>query len=100
MIRSDAANKQRNIRGSSKDRAARKHKLLNVYGDGTLAPCVHCGSLVSYETMEVDKIVPQSMGGRYIWINIHVSCFHCNRTRSDNTTPDEIKKLQEMVKNA
>lgn len=100
MVRSAAASKQRNIRGSSKDRAARKNKLLHVYGDGTLAPCVHCGCLVSYETMEVDKIVPQSMGGRYVWNNIHVSCFHDNRTRSDNTTPDEIRKLQEMVRYA
>ncbi len=98
MVRSNAANVQRNIRGSAKDRAARKNKLLRIYGDGELAPCIHCDALVDYVTMEVDKIVPQSMGGRYVWNNIHVSCFHCNRTRSDHTTPEEILHLQAMVK--
>jgi 5-methylcytosine-specific restriction endonuclease McrA len=84
-------------RGSSKDRRNRRNKLLKVYGDSTFAPCIHCGTEVTYETLEVDKIIPGSMGGRYNWANIHVSCKPCNRTRSDDTTPEEIAKLQALV---
>jgi len=82
------------IRGNSKDRAARRAKLLSVYGDGHTANCVHCGTAVVNSTMEVDKIIPGSMGGRYVWANIHVSCIPCNRTRSDRTTVAEMRTLQ------
>ena len=85
------------LRGNSKDRRARRIKLLRVYGNGTQANCIHCGATVEYDTLEVDKIIPGSMGGRYVWANIHVSCKPCNRTRSDNTTQDEIAKLQSLV---
>ena len=85
------------IRGNSHDRKARKLKLLRVYGNGQTAPCIHCTIPVDYSTMEVDKIIPGSQGGRYVWANIHVSCFGCNRSRSDNTTPVEIANLQRLV---
>jgi 5-methylcytosine-specific restriction endonuclease McrA len=85
------------LRGNSRDRRARRIKLLRVYGNGTSAPCVHCGTLVDYDSLEVDKIIPGPMGGRYVWDNVHVSCMPCNRTRSDNTTDAEITKLQSLV---
>jgi 5-methylcytosine-specific restriction endonuclease McrA len=85
------------LRGNSKDRRARRNKLLRVYGDGQFAPCIHDGVLVDYDSMEVDKIIPGSIGGRYVWDNIHVSCQPCNRARSDNTTVQEIAKLQSLV---
>jgi len=85
------------IRGNSHDRKARKLKLLRVYGNGQTAPCIHCTIPVDYSTMEVDKIIPGSQGGRYVWANIHISCLPCNRTRSDNTTIDEITMLQSKV---
>jgi 5-methylcytosine-specific restriction endonuclease McrA len=85
------------IRGSAKDRRARRTKLFNVYGNGHTVNCVHCNALVTDEGMEVDKIIPGSQGGRYVWANILPSCIACNRKRSDKTTVAEIRKLQGML---
>ena len=67
------------IRGSAADRRARRAKLILVYGDGVKVACVHCGCMVDNDGMEVDKIIPGSQGGRYVWANILPSCMHCNR---------------------
>ena len=85
------------IRGSAADRRARRAKLILVYGDGVKVACVHCGCMVDNEGMEVDKIIPGSQGGRYVWANILPSCMHCNRVRSDKTTVAEIRRLQGML---
>lgn len=67
-------------RGNAADRKARKVWMLRTYGDGTTAPCVYCDRAVSYETMEVDRIV---CGGSYRRDNVQVTCVPCNKTRSD-----------------
>ena len=85
------------IRGSAADRRARRAKLLITYGDGVKVSCVHCACMVDNDGMEVDKIIPGSQGGRYVWANILPSCIHCNRVRSDKTTVAEIRKLQGML---
>lgn len=85
------------IRGSAKDRRARRAKLRRVYGDGVKVACVHCECMVDDAGMEVDKIIPGSQGGRYVWANILPSCIACNRERSDKTTVAEIRKLQGML---
>jgi len=68
-------------RGKSKDRRARKNWMLGHFGDSHQAHCIHCQSLVNYETMEVDREV---IGGKYIRSNVVPSCKPCNRERSDN----------------
>jgi len=85
------------IRGSAADRRARRAKLIRVYGDGCKVACVHCDAMVDDAGMEVDKIIPGSQGGRYVWANILPSCMHCNRQRSDKTTVTEIRRLQGML---
>lgn len=85
------------IRGSAADRRARRAKLICTYGDGVKVACVHCSELVTDAGMEVDKIIPGSQGGRYVWANILPSCINCNRVRSDKTTVAEIRKLQGML---
>ena len=70
-----------NVRGSSHDRRRRKRWLLETF-DVDLGPdrarCAHCETIVTYETMEVDRIVPGALGGRYIRSNIWPSCQSCN----------------------
>ena len=67
-------------RGKAKDRRARKHWLLGHFGDGVEAGCVHCGEVVNFDSMEVDRI---SIGGPYRRDNVQPSCLTCNRDRGD-----------------
>jgi hypothetical protein len=55
--------------------------MLGHFGDGRQAPCQHCGSPVTFETMEVDRWI---IGGKYVRANVVPSCKPCNRERSDN----------------
>lgn len=70
-----------NVRGSSKDRAARKRYLLRVYesdsGPGW-ARCYRCGYQLSFDTITVDRIVPGARGGRYVRSNIRPACARCS----------------------
>lgn len=68
-------------RGNSKDRRARKLWMLASFGDGTVAPCVHCLNELSYETIEADRIIP---GGSYRRDNVQPACRTCNLSRSNN----------------
>ena len=57
----------RNERGSSYDRRARRGWLVTPEagfgGDGDKVPCWECGAMVSVKTMHVDRIVPGEDGG-------------------------------------
>lgn len=68
----------RNARGSSYDRAARRRFLLAQFGDGTTAPCYRCMVPLTDATITVDRIVPGVLGGRYIRTNIRPACSPCN----------------------
>lgn len=93
-------------RGNSYARRARKNKMLRLYGpfcaehtteavdvtrefdksqcaacDETKCACVHCGDLLTFETVEADRIIP---GGTYRWENVQPACRRCNLQRSDN----------------
>jgi hypothetical protein len=67
-------------RGNSKDRAARKTWMLQAFGNGQTCPCVHCGTPLTYATVQADRIVP---GGSYRRDNIQPSCAADNRERSN-----------------
>jgi 5-methylcytosine-specific restriction endonuclease McrA len=82
MMRSAAAERERNARGSAADRRARRAWILRTFGNGIVAPCVHCGDLVSDASLEVDRIVP---GGSYRRGNVQPACKPCNLSRSNKT---------------
>jgi 5-methylcytosine-specific restriction endonuclease McrA len=78
-------------RGSNADRAARKRWLLGMVcdrnlgwapfgGNGETVLCVHCGALLTYDTVEADRIVP---GGSYRRENVQPACRTCNLDRSN-----------------
>lgn len=82
----------RNARGSTRDRAARRAYLLRVYesdlGPGTCR-CYRCGVLLTdpvdparftahLRPLTVDRIVPGALGGRYTRANIRPACADCN----------------------
>lgn len=68
-------------RGSSADRARRKHWLLAMHGDGTTCPCIHCGKGLDFNSIEQDRIIP---GGPYNRKNVQPSCGPCNIRRGDS----------------
>jgi 5-methylcytosine-specific restriction endonuclease McrA len=94
MNRSEAAKAERNARGNSKDRAARRAwivspeagRLVNgefvlFGGDGQKVPCWHCGAVILAAEVEIDRIEP---GASYRRTNIQPACFPCNRGRSND----------------
>jgi 5-methylcytosine-specific restriction endonuclease McrA len=68
----------RNARGNTADRAARRAFLLANFGNGTTAPCYRCGIELTNDTITVDRIVPGRDGGRYTRDNIRPACAPCN----------------------
>lgn len=78
-------------RGNSKDRARRRQFLLSSAagfgGNGQTVKCVWCPEMLTEFTVEADRIIPGSKGGRYTRDNIQPSCRHCNASRQDNDTP-------------
>ena len=71
----------RNVRGNSRDRLARRRYLVRVYesdvGSGTCR-CYRCGRVLTVETVTVDRITPGARGGRYVRNNIRPACAGCN----------------------
>lgn len=80
-------------RGNAKDRKARKIFLLNKFGNGEFAPCVHCGEQLTFETLQADRIIP---GGSYRRANVQPSCARDNRERGNKTTwvPPRLRNLR------
>jgi hypothetical protein len=87
----------RNVRGSSKDRAARKWYLLKAYASNVdftrttytdlwgyrvehlpTCRCYRCGELLTFDTVTVDRIIPGCKGGKYVRNNIRPACGDCN----------------------
>lgn len=73
-----------NVRGNTEDRRRRKLYLLVTYAadvdlNGECAcRCYRCGELLTFDTVTVDKIVPQCCGGTYVRTNIRPACGPCN----------------------
>jgi 5-methylcytosine-specific restriction endonuclease McrA len=83
----------RNDRGSAANRRRRREWLVETYranqdlsrigpcnpGWGEPAcRCYRCGTLLTVETVTVDRIIPGCMGGTYRRENIRPACGTCN----------------------
>lgn len=74
----------RNRRGSTTQRRARRQWLLDTFGDGVTAPCAiqwgeHCLGEVGEGTLTVDRHpTPGIDGGTYDQGNIRPACGPCN----------------------
>lgn len=72
----------RNARGGSDQRRARRQWLVNTFGDGELVDCqlrAHpdCWVAMSVNTVSPDRIVPGVLGGTYRRSNIRPACPTC-----------------------
>jgi hypothetical protein len=84
----------RNQRGNTRDRSARRAWLVATFQanhsmtpDGKPCPsgqgakacrCYRCGTLLTYATVTIDRIVPGNHGGTYRRNNIRPACAKCN----------------------
>jgi len=89
-------------RGNSRDRKARKMWLLSPAagfgGNGDMAPCAmkidsQCQEIVDFVSMEVDRIIPGCLGGRYVRGNIRPACQPCNN-RASHAQKAEVQALR------
>jgi hypothetical protein len=82
----------RNVRGSSYTRRARKIWLLSAAagfgGDGTTVPCYRCTAVLTLDTITVDRRLAGILGGTYERSNIRPSCVRCN-----SISGNEIREL-------
>lgn len=67
-----------NQRGNSYQRARRRQFLVDKFGDGVKVKCVHCGMMLTVETVTSDRIIPGALGGTYRRDNIQPSCARDN----------------------
>jgi 5-methylcytosine-specific restriction endonuclease McrA len=92
---SDRGTTNGNSRGSAEARRARKHFLLDAFGDGTWVPCSFCRGVLDWGTLTVDRIVPGCQGGTYARDNIRPACVTCNSL--DGTAWRERLKLARIA---
>jgi len=55
-----------------------KHSLLSLYGN----QCLYCGDPISWESAELDHIVPRRDGGANVLGNLAAVCARCNRAKN------------------
>ncbi len=73
--------RQRDQRGKAIERRRRKQFLLDKYGTGKKCPCSYCKKPLTFETMQVDRVIPGFQGGTYKRENCVPSCMECNIDR-------------------
>jgi hypothetical protein len=89
-----------NVRGSAKQRRARKQWLLDKYGDGLRAKCeircsANCARWVDYDSLTVDRWPIAGVdGGRYVRDNIRPAYGICNYADGGKLGA---KRAQELV---
>ncbi len=52
--------------------------------------CAYCGGAFTASLLEVEHVVPRSLGGRSIWQNLVSACRACNQ-RKGNRTPERAR---------
>ena len=69
-----------NVRGNTKNRAARRRWLVRAFAADVAnhCRCYRCGALLSEETLTVDRVVPGCKGGKHVRNNIRPACSRCN----------------------
>jgi len=69
-----------NARGNAEDRRRRREWLLLTYSADVpgCCRCYRCGTLLTDETVTVDRIIPGCKGGTYRRSNIRPACGTCN----------------------
>lgn len=70
-----------NVRGSAAQRRERRRRLLERDGTGRdgIALCWECPTVVDFESMRVDCVIPRCEGGKYGYKDLTNNRIHCER---------------------
>jgi len=74
------------------DRVPRRHvrySRLNVFTRDRYT-CQYCGERPARSYLNLDHVVPRSLGGKTTWENVVCSCVDCNR-RKGGRTPEQAR---------
>ena len=74
------------------DRVPRRHvrySRLNIFARDKFT-CQYCGRRPLRSELNLDHVIPRSLGGRTTWENVVASCVDCNR-RKGGRTPEQAK---------
>jgi 5-methylcytosine-specific restriction endonuclease McrA len=74
------------------DRIPRRHirySRINVFARDRFT-CQYCGAKPHRSELNLDHVVPRSLGGKTTWENVVCSCMECNR-RKGGRTPQEAR---------
>jgi uncharacterized protein (TIGR02646 family) len=59
--------------------------------------CAYCGTLISYEKMQVDHIHPRSRQGEDSVENYNPACFSCNHYKASYTLEEFKEELKQCI---
>jgi len=71
----------------SYDRVPRRHvrySRLNIFARDNYT-CQYCGTRPHRSHLNLDHVIPRSLGGRTTWENVVCSCIDCNRRKGGRT---------------
>jgi 5-methylcytosine-specific restriction endonuclease McrA len=78
------------------DRIPKRHvrfSRLNIYARDDFT-CQYCGDHPPRQELNLDHVVPRSLGGRSTWENVVCSCLECNRRKGGRTPKQAGLKLR------
>jgi 5-methylcytosine-specific restriction endonuclease McrA len=78
------------------DRIPKRHvrfSRLNIYARDDFA-CQYCGERPQRSELNLDHVVPRSLGGKSTWQNVVCSCLECNRRKGGRTPRQAGLKLR------
>src|SRR3990172_1308323 len=66
-----------------------RYSRVNVFARDKFT-CQYCGARPHRSELNLDHVIPRSMGGRTSWENVVCSCIDCNR-RKGGRTPEQAR---------
>jgi 5-methylcytosine-specific restriction endonuclease McrA len=78
------------------DRIPKRHvrfSRLNIYARDDFS-CQYCGERPHRSELNLDHVVPRSLGGKSTWQNVVCSCLECNRRKGGRTPRQAGLKLK------
>jgi len=80
------------------DRIPRRHvrySRVNVFARDKFT-CQYCGERPHRSKLNLDHVIPRSLGGRPTWENVVCSCVDCNRRKGGRTPQQARLRLQRI----
>jgi HNH endonuclease len=83
------------------DRVPRRHvrySRVNIFARDNYT-CQYCGGKPHRSKLNLDHVIPRSLGGRTTWENVVCSCIDCNRRKGGRTpTQARLRLIRRPVK--